>query len=187
MNKIKINIVTIIIIVMTFVIALFFPVTAQEDRTEPKPTPIPVATPNDRIAGAWKVEFVDPANNSEKEERILIFQRYNRTLSVEESLTEKETKGIITDDKVVFDSKVFLNGNVQKLSFVGDFIPNEGSLSGTATTANGSIEWSATKLSSLPDDLVFACSNHNPRHTATNKEEMKRLTKEYNCSGFSLL
>lgn len=187
MNRIKIGIVTIVIIVFTGIITVSFPTIVQENKPQSKPTPTPVATPNDRIVGVWKVELVDSANNSEKEERVLIFRRYDKTLFVEESLTEKETKGAIIDDGVKFNSKFFFNGVVQNVAFVGDFTPNENTLSGTATTVNGPIEWSATKTSLDIDDLVFACTNHAPRHTATSKDEMKRLTRENNCSGWTLV
>jgi hypothetical protein len=34
---------------------------------------------------------------------------------------------------------------------------------------------------------IWACSNHNPAHTATSTQEIKRLSQEYGCTGWHVI
>jgi len=34
---------------------------------------------------------------------------------------------------------------------------------------------------------IWACSNHNPQHTATSTQQMQDLTRQHGCSGWHAL
>lgn len=89
----------------------------------------------------------------------------------------KIAKGSISGNQISAEAHTTNGTYAIKATFTGSKI------SGTASFPNGQeVWWKAVKLGAL-----YRCGNHNPAHTATTLKEMKRLTKEKQCAGWSKL
>jgi hypothetical protein len=146
--------------------------------------PVP---PRTELNGLWRFTLVDPVRGVVPQSlyggKVLKFKSAGGDLLVSDPATRTTGIGKNSDSNVHFAipfGEAGAEGWASKDSF--DFRGNISGkiIIGTSKIGDSEVRWRAVKLGS-----AWECSNHkNPSHIATTEEEMRGLTKQYQCAGW---
>lgn len=145
-------------------------------------------------ANIWDVTFAPKGNNSSKTTsavgKLIFIQTSDNEFRVLDPASDNLSVGKMGSEGLIFQFpmkqgaqmavpaafKGFPSKSPEPLGHMVDFVSGQGSLGGQP------VEWKANRLVSL-----WACSNHDPRHTASGEEDMKKHTRDDHCQGWHRL